>query len=199
MSGVEIKAVIAGDGAVGKTCLCISFTQNKFPDSYIPTVFDNYQTKLEVDKQIVNLALWDVSGQEDYKRTRPIAYPDSKVFIVCFSLVNPTNLENIENVWLPEIREYCPNTPFILIGTKSDLRDQWDTLPAEQKDVKGKPIPTNDGEAFAKKIGAVKYLECSAKMAFNVQEVFTEAIKVALNPPTKKEEKQETEGGCCRI
>lgn len=198
MSEIEIKAVIAGDGAVGKTCLCISFTQNKFPDSYIPTVFDNYQTKIEVDKKIINLMLWDVSGQEDYKRTRPIAYPDSKIFIICFSLVNPTNLENIENVWIPEIREFCPNAPFILIGTKSDLRDEWDTIPADQKDAKGRPITASEAEVFAKKIGAVKYLECSAKKAYHVQEVFEESIRVALNPPSKAEEKK-SEGGCCRI
>jgi Ras-related C3 botulinum toxin substrate 1 len=197
MTDIKIKAVIAGDGSVGKTCLCISYTQNKFPESYIPTVFDNYQAKLEVNGKIVDLLLWDVSGQEDYKRTRPIAYPDSHVFIICFSLVNPTNLENIESVWIPEIRGYSPNAPFVLVGTKSDLRDEWETIPADQKDPKGRPITKSEGEAFANKIGAVKYIECSAKKAFNVSEVFVESVKVALNPPSK-EEKKESEG-CCRI
>ena len=200
MTEIPIKSVIVGDGAVGKTCLCIAFTQNKFPEGYIPTVFDNYETKIEVDGKVVNLTIWDTSGQEDYKRTRPMQYPDTNVFIICFSLVNPTNIENIENVWIPEIREFCPDAPFVLIGTKSDLRDEWDTIPDSQKDPKGRPISYDEGMEFANKIGAAKYVECSAFKSKNVGEVFDETVRVALNPPkTNKGKKESTDGGCCRI
>jgi small GTP-binding protein len=198
----HIKCVVVGDGAVGKTCLLLSYTTNAFPGEYIPTVFDNYSANVMVEDQQINLQLWDTAGQEDYKKLRPLSYPQTDVFVLCFSLVGPTSLENIQNMWVPEVKEHCPNTPYILVGMKSDLRDQFAQHADEYKSKGMEPVPSQRGEEMKKVIGAQAYIECSARMQYNLKEVFESAIKVVLHPPqtTQSRAKEaKASGGCCTL
>ena len=62
------------------------------------------------------------AGQEDYDRLRPLSYPMTDVFVVCFDVSRRASFENVRNKWFPEVQHYCPDTPSILVGMKSDLR-----------------------------------------------------------------------------
>lgn len=81
--------------------------------------------------------------------------------------------------WFPEIRHHAPDVPFILVGTKEDLRhnEEWvSRLRSEGKS----PKTVDDGDRLAAELGAVKYVECSALTQIGLKRVFDEAIKIAL-------------------
>jgi small GTP-binding protein len=116
------KLVVVGDDAVGKTCLLITYTRQEFPTQYVPTVFDNYSAFG------LKIGLWDTAGGEEYDRLRPLAYPGTDIFLICFSVASPKSFENVTGKWWPELTHHCPGVRALLVGTKTDLRDDVETL-----------------------------------------------------------------------
>eukprot|EP00727_Mastigamoeba_balamuthi_P006702 m51a1_g2652 putative ras-related c3 botulinum toxin substrate 2 (194) ;mRNA; r:625786-626678 len=176
---VSIKLVVIGDGAVGKTCLLISYANNKFPEDYIPTVFDNYVVNLTAGDKSIELGLWDTAGQEEYDRLRPLSYANANVFLICFSVTNPVSFENVQAKWYPEVMHFCPDVPQILVGTKADTRNDRAIID-KLKGQNSKPTTPEQAQELAKKIKSLKYIECSAKTGDNLKLVFDEAIKAVL-------------------
>ncbi|XP_012541769.1 ras-like GTP-binding protein RhoL isoform X1 [Monomorium pharaonis] len=171
-----IKITTIGDGMVGKTCMLITYTKKEFPTEYVPTVFDNYVDSICVNGQQFEMTLWDTAGQEDYERLRPLSYPNTDCFLVCFSISARSSFENVASKWHPEIKANCPNVPIVLVGTKADLRNQ------EVMDI----VSSRDCNKMKKKIKAVTYVECSAIKQQGLEDVFIEAIKAVLKKPSSK-------------
>ena len=188
-----IKVVVVGDGAVGKTCMLISYTTDKFPDEYAPTVFDNYSVNVDIQGEVWSMGLFDTAGQEDYDKWRSIVYPQTDVFIACFSVMSPPSLDNVQDKWVPELRSHNPQTPILLVGTQTDLRENEQKLQDLQKK-KMRPVRKERAEQLAEDLKLFGYKECSAFTQDGLKDVFDEAIMIALDPP-----KPEKMNNCCRM
>ncbi|KAI9875182.1 MAG: Rho GTPase [Pleopsidium flavum] len=174
------KFVVVGDGGCGKTCLLISYSQGYFPEKYVPTVFENYitHTTHQPSGKTVELALWDTAGQEEYDRLRPLSYPETDLLFVCFAIDCPNSLENVMDKWYPEVLHFCPTTPLILIGLKSDLRTKRTCI--DLLKTQGlTPVTPEQGQAVAQRMSAT-YVECSSKEMKGVDNVFELAVNTAV-------------------
>ncbi|MES1915845.1 MAG: hypothetical protein MHM6MM_007737 [Cercozoa sp. M6MM] len=162
----NIKCVLVGDGAVGKTCSLISYTTNAFPGEYIPTVFDNYSANVMAQNRPVNLGLWDTAGQEDYDRLRPLSYPGTDVFIVMYSILSRASFENLDK-WTHEIEHHCPKTPVLVLGNKQD-------------DQANRQVSLEEARVWCRK-RRYGHMEISALTQYNLKAAFDLAIDLALN------------------
>ena len=152
------------------------------------------------------------AGQEDYDGLRPLSYPQTDVFLVCFSVISQHSFENVKSKWWyvyvhtrthgrvyphnvcvvcgsrPEVTHHAPNVPIILVGTKQDLRD--DEGMNKQLAAKGMRMVTADeAEARKKEINAVRYMECSALTQEGLKGVFDEAIRASMAKKAPKKER----------
>ena len=172
---------------------------------------ENYVTLVNFDGKLVELALWDTAGQEEYDRLRPLSYPESNVILIVFSVDFPVSLANVQDKvsgfltapsrptdakagcilalqWYPEVAHFCEGVPLILVATKTDLRrdEQTRRMLSAQGQV---PVTTEQGAMVAREIGA-KYIECSAKTGDNVKQVFDLALKESMRGKWGKMVKQ---------
>ncbi|AFM99130.1 Rho GTPase [Encephalitozoon hellem ATCC 50504] len=167
------KVVVVGDGACGKTCLLEVFRRNQFPETYIPTVVDNFVKEVKIaDDKYVSLALWDTAGQEDYDTIRPLSYKETDLVLLCYTIENKKKIPNISRKWLMEIKNYCPTSQFFLVGLKKDMRDMDD--PTIDK---SSMVTEDEGKKIADNISATRFFECSSRTRENVNLVFLEAAK----------------------
>ena len=170
--GKGCKVVVVGDGSVGKTCLLISFVENKFPAEYVPTIFDSYLYTLEDTP----LTLIDTAGQEEFGELRPLSYEGAHVFVICFALNNKTSLDNLDTIWYPEVSKYVKTTRTsnwlgnVLVGTKADLR------PKKEEEYKPVHVTSAQAQAKADKY-KMTYYETSALSGDGVREIFLDCIQ----------------------
>ncbi|KAL8807234.1 MAG: hypothetical protein Q9200_004748 [Gallowayella weberi] len=157
----------------------------------LPTARADQRKDIFVDGVQIELSLWDTAGQEEFDRLRSLSYDDTHTIMLCFSVDSRDSLENVESKWVGEIAENCQGVKLVLVALKCDLREAYaddddkaadadPSQPRKEQDM----IDYKEGLEVARRIHALRYLECSAKRNRGVNEAFTETARVALQVKT---------------
>ncbi|KAM9989010.1 hypothetical protein ACTFIY_005066 [Dictyostelium cf. discoideum] len=158
----NIKVVFVGD-KVGKTSLLYKKSRGTF-ETYDSTLFED-PIKINKDGKEYNLKCWDISSSfEDYSLLRPLFYPNTNIFFICFSVSSRESFNKC-TMWSKDITEYSPGVPIILVGTKIDLRDDNDSNKSDF-------VNYEEGIKMKDKINASTYIECSSLLNKGVNELF---------------------------
>jgi len=172
----NVKITVVGSGGVGKTSLILVYANEEFPTTHEATIFDSKSVLRQFENETVSVDIHDTAGQEDYANLRPLGYPGTSVFILCFAINNRNSFEKIARQWVPEIVRFDFDAKIILIGTKSDLKSPDEVASSSDE------VTWEEGQTLAKKLKLKGgYWECSSKTNSNVKTVFDNALKLAFN------------------
>lgn len=164
--GIIAKIVLLGDDGVGKTVLASTYKDGEVPKGDVPVIIPNFGKIEKVDNKQVQLVLWDSACNSEYDEIRRKSYPDTKIFLMCFSLNNPKSLAHLRTIWMKEIEKYTESAIVVLVGTKMDVRTM------AEKDI----------DPIRRMIAPRLYLEVSSKTNNGVMELFQTIASGIIDP-----------------
>jgi Ras-related protein Rab-2A len=149
----------AGDSGVGKSCLLLRFTDNRFQPIHDTTIGVEFGSRtLIVDKMSIKLQIWDTAGQESFRSITRSYYRGAAGALLVYDITRRESFEHLQR-WYSEARSHAsPEMVMILIGNKVDL---------EQRRV----VSTKEGSDFAQ-VNGMLFIETSAKQSLNVDNAF---------------------------
>ena len=179
-----MKAVLIGDGAVGKTSIRRNYLGEDFTEGHLATIGVDLATKRVLFQQdIVKFIIWDLAGQPTFEKVRGHYYAGCNGILLVYSVVDRDSFDN-SSKWLVEAyKNMGPLPPTIIIGNKTDLRYSLD---------KSKYVTPNEGEEFTKyfirKLGIpAVFHETSAKTGSGIQDAFTQLLQMMSDAEEQKE------------
>jgi len=181
------KAVLIGDGSVGKTSVRRNYLGKGFITSHIATIgVDFAQKYVAVDGETVRLVIWDLAGQTGFERVRKHYYQGCSALILVYSVVDRSSFDNL-TWWLVEAFKYNKKIPpTAILANKVDIRTP---------EIQDFEVSTEEGLAFTElfrerlEIPAV-FLETSAKTGENIQEAFTQLTRTLIDEDSKAKDKK---------
>ena len=170
-----IKILIFGDCVVGKTAFILKYFKNYFIDTNINATTGIYDCKkiMKVNDKIFKITVRDTEGPKKYRPLRRCYYRNVNGVIILYDVTSERTFKGVRD-WVNEIKKNGGEEAIIYIaGNKIDLPNR--------------KVSTEDGENFAKTIGA-KYYEISLKINLNVNEIMLDLILECAKVPKKIEE-----------
>ncbi len=179
-----MKAVLIGDGAVGKTSIRRNYLGDEFIEGHIATIGVDLATKRVLfDNEIVKFIIWDLAGQPSFKQVRGHYYHGCNGIILVYSTVDRDSFDNASK-WLVEAyKNMGPLPPTVIVGNKTDLRE---TVPEEER------VTADEGrkftEYFIEKLGVpAVFKETSAKTGYNIESTFNDLLRMMSESQETKE------------
>ena len=153
------KLIIVGEPAVGKTSLIKQFVSKQFSNDYRASIGTNiFIKKIQLNPDVlVKIQSWDIAGQEKWTNARHIYYKGTQGIFIVGDLTRKNTFEQIEEFWVPDLKNYNINSPIILLANKNDLN---------------RDISEEEIEILRKKINAEYVINTSAKTGENVDKAF---------------------------
>ena len=175
----ELKIIVIGDIAVGKTSVIGRYITNTFSEDHKSSIGCEYKKKkYELDGETsVNLQIWDTAGEERFMSVTRQYYNDSNGAMVIYDVTNKESFTKVDK-WISELKNHAPkNIVIMVVGNKSDL-------------INDKVDLGNDLEKIKKQY---LYCEVSAKQGSNVSLAFENLTnKIVENEKAKKEKGERT-------
>jgi len=159
----EHKIIVVGAGGAGKSALTQMFMYSNFVEEYDPTTADSYRKIISVDGEKCQMDILDTAGQEDYMRDN--YYRLGEGFLTVYSITMRDTFASVNRFYDHILQvKAIDEVPLILVGSKCDLESD-------------REVPKTEGEALAAKWNC-PFFETSAKTRVNVDEVFTELVRI---------------------
>lgn len=179
----DYRVVVFGAAGVGKSSLVLRFVRGTFRETYIPTVEDTYRQVISCDKNICTLQITDSTGSHQFPAMQRLSISKGHAFVLVYSVTSRQSVEELLPIYeqICQIKGDIQKVPIMLVGNKSD-----DTQ---------REVDASEGEVLADK-WQCSFMETSAKMNYNVQELFQELLNlekrrsVSLQVNGKKSKKQ---------
>ncbi len=124
-SATQLKLVLLGDGAVGKTTSKHVFMGNPYRLHYQATLGVDFSSlDIKIERHKFQAQIWDLAGQQKYKQIRATFYKGTSGALIMFDLSRPETMASIEN-WIEELYSHTSKSiPLIIFGNKKDLRNE---------------------------------------------------------------------------
>jgi len=203
---IQVKLVLLGEAAVGKSSIVLRFVNNEFQSNKEPTIGAAFLTqKCRFEDRVLRYEIWDTAGQERFHSLAPMYYRNAQAAVVVYDVTKATSLDKAKS-WVKELqRQANPNIVIALCGNKLDLvtpslpgdeesepstpstphetevePDDATATPGENAASPGveslRQVPKEEAQAYASEAGLL-FFETSAKSGDGILEVFTEIAK----------------------